>query len=92
MARRRRGPSRAHTCSLAGNFSPSAPAVVHYRGHARHMTGTLVPDPAEVARYVGIVLAGGTSPRQVGLRVPTGHTITGADVIEVGRQIIRFEA
>ena len=74
------------------NFSPSAPAVVHYRGHARHMTGTLVRDPAEVARYVGVVLAGGTGPRQIGLRVPSGHTITAADVVQVDRQIIRFEA
>jgi hypothetical protein len=74
----------------SANFSPAAPVVVHHRGQVLHMTGTLVRDPAEVARYIGVVLAGGTPPRQIGLHIPTGHTITDTDVVLVDRKIIRF--
>jgi hypothetical protein len=73
------------------NFTPSAPVVVHHRGRALDMTGTLVSDPAEVARYIGTVLLGGTPARQIGLQIPTGHTISEADVVHVDRQVIRFD-
>jgi hypothetical protein len=73
------------------NFAPSAPAVIHHRGRTLHLTGTLVSDPIEVARYVEAVLAGGTAARQIGLQIPTGHAIAEADVLRVDRKIIRFD-
>jgi len=50
----------------------------------------LVTDPAQVARSLESVLASGTSPRQVGLHIPSGHTITDSDVAATGRAMIRF--
>ena len=73
------------------NFAPSAPVVVHHRGRSQDMTGTLVSDPAEVARYIDALLVGGTPARQIGLHIPTGHTMSEADVLHVDRQIIRFD-
>jgi hypothetical protein len=72
------------------NFSAGAPATVHHRGRTQPMTGMLVTDPAQVARSLESVLASGTSPRQVGLHVPSGHTITDSDVAATGRAMIRF--
>jgi hypothetical protein len=72
------------------NFAGGAPATVHRRGHKGRMTGTLVTDPSEVATALQSVLAGGTSPRALGLDIPTGHTVTARDVMSVGRAMIRF--
>lgn len=73
------------------NFAPSARAVVRYRGRVHDMTGTLISDPTQVARYVAAVLAGGTPVRQIGLQMPPGHTISVADITSVDRKIIRFD-
>jgi hypothetical protein len=40
---------------------------------------------------VGWHHAGGQAPRQLGLRMPTGHRITPSEISTVNRAIIRFE-
>lgn len=72
------------------NFSGGAPATLHHRGRARQMTGTLVADPAEVADALRSVLAGGTSPRLIGLDIPSEHRVDASDIASVGREMIRF--
>lgn len=72
------------------NFIGGAPATVHHRGRTQPMTGTLVTDPAEVADVLMSVLAGGASPRSMGLGIPVGHTVSAADVVAVDRAVIRF--
>ena len=37
------------------------------------------------------MLAGDTPARQIGLRVPPGHTVSATDVTHVDRKIIRFD-
>jgi len=66
--------------SWRANFANGTPVVVHHRGHAQHMTGTLVSDPAQVAKDIRAVLAGGTPANQIALNIPEGHTLTNSDV------------
>jgi len=54
------------------------------------MIGTLVTDPAEVADALRFVLAGGTSPRLLGLDIPSEHRVDASDIASVGREMIRF--
>ena len=77
--------------SWRASFSGGRIASVHYDGHVQSMTGTLVTEAADVARAVQTLLDDGTSPRQLGLRIPSGHRMTPSDVSTVNRAIIRFE-
>lgn len=78
--------------SWRANFAGARAATVHHGGHAQSMTGTLVTDEAEVARALQAILDAGTSSRQVGLRIPSGHRVLPSDISAVNRAIIRFEA
>ena len=72
------------------NFSGGASATLHHRGRTRQMIGTLITDPAEVADALRSVLAGGTSPRLLGLHIPSEHRVDASDIASVGREMIRF--
>ena len=73
------------------NFHDGSRADVYHRGRRRPMIGTLEADPAAVADTLRRLLASGTSPRTIGLTIPTGHTITAADVTAVRRAVVRFQ-
>jgi hypothetical protein len=74
------------------NFAGGRTAMVRHRGRREARTGDLVSDPRDVASALGAVIAGGTSPRALGLRVPAGHTITADDIARLGRGMVRFPA
>lgn len=73
------------------NFAGGAVATVHHRGSASTWRGHLVTGPAEVAGALNDVLAAGTPPRLLGLRVPAGHRLTAEDVTALGRAMVRFD-
>jgi hypothetical protein len=73
------------------NFVGGATAVVRHRGHAQHMTGTLVTDTSDVADALIAVLASGTSARALGLRIPPEHKLTATDVAAVRRAMVRLQ-
>lgn len=73
------------------NFAGGAVATVHHRGSASSRRGHLVTDPAQVAGALNDVLASGTAPRSLGLRVPAGHRLTAEEVTALGRAMVRFE-
>ncbi|MEY2582153.1 MAG: hypothetical protein QOE09_2002 [Ilumatobacteraceae bacterium] len=73
------------------NFAGGRSAKVHHGGHVQPMIGTLVTDAAEVAQAVQAVLDAGTPPRQLGLRVPSGHRVLPSEISNVNRALIRFE-
>lgn len=72
------------------NFRGGRAATVHHRGQSQQLVGILVTDPEEVARTLRVVLAAGTSPGLIGLDVPAGHQVTAADVLAVGKAMVRF--
>lgn len=72
------------------NFTGGRIATVRWRGTVSSWVGTLEADSATVATTVDQLLRNGTSDRALALRVPPGHTITSADIIETRRAIIRF--
>jgi len=72
------------------NFMAGAEATVHHRGSSQQMIGTLVTDPGIVAASLQQVLDGGTPPRLVGLKVPTGHALSEGDIAGVHRAMIQF--
>jgi hypothetical protein len=74
------------------NFAGGRTAMVRYRGRREALIGNLVSDPGDIASALGGVIAGGTSPRALGLRVPAGHTITADDIARLGRGLVRFPA
>ncbi|MDQ3772460.1 MAG: grhN [Actinomycetota bacterium] len=78
--------------SWRANFANGAPALVHHRGRAQPMIGTLVSDPTEVARDIRAVLAWGTPASQIALQIPEGHTLSENDVSSLDRAVIRFRA
>lgn len=78
--------------SWRANFVNGAPVVVHYRGRAQPMIGTLVSDPTEVAKDIRAVLAEGVRASQIGLEIPAGHALTQNDVTLLDRAVIRFRA
>ena len=72
------------------NFAEARVATVWWRGQASSWVGTLEADPDSVAAALDQLLRSGTSDRALALRVPPGHAITSADVVETRRAIIRF--
>ena len=56
------------------------------------MTGALTSDPQIVADHLNELFQQGTKPRNVGIVVPRGHTMTAADVKAVERVMIRFSS
>jgi hypothetical protein len=73
------------------NFADGRAATVHHGGLAQSMRGTLVTDEVEVAQALQAMLDAGTPPRQLGLRIPSGHRVLSSDVSAVNRAIVRFE-
>lgn len=74
------------------NFSGGAPAILHHRGRASRMLGTLITDPSEVALYLGAVLAGGSSARLLGIDLPRDHELNASDVVSLTRAMIQFRS
>ncbi len=70
------------------NFAGGSRVVVHHRGRAMDMTGTLVTDPQTVADALNAVLAAGTRPAMVGLRTSRGHRLTAEDARSLKRAMI----
>lgn len=73
------------------NFVHGAPVLVHHRGRARPMVGTLDPDAEVAARAVRTLLANGVPDRQIGIRVSEGHRVTVDDMERLGRRILRLD-
>ena len=76
--------------SWRANFSGGGPAVLRHRGRARSVVGTLIPDPETVAVLFRAILAEGTRPGLVGLRMEPSHELVAADVQALDRCAIRF--
>ena len=74
------------------NFRSSPETKVRYRGKTRTFRGTLVNDPAVVARSLDSLLTNGIAPRMLGLDVPKSHRITVEDVQAVRRALIEFRS
>jgi len=72
------------------NFAGGAACTVRHRGRTRSMQGTLVTDPDVVAARLASILASGTSPRSLGLKVADGHIVTADDVLAVRRALIEL--
>jgi hypothetical protein len=72
------------------NFADGAAVTVRRRGRDERLVGRLETDPVTVAAAINALLAAGTSPRAIGLKLPDGHTFSPADVIATGRAMIRF--
>ena len=72
------------------NFADPRLATVRWRGRVSSWVGRLETDPNVVAGVVDQMLRGGTSAPSLALRVPPGHTVTSADIVETCRAIIRF--
>jgi hypothetical protein len=72
------------------NFAGGHPVDVTHLGRTSARTGTLVTDPAVVAAAIAGVLAAGTNPRVLALRVPTNHVLDADDVRVLHRAMIRL--
>lgn len=72
------------------NFAGGRDAEVWQGGRRRALHGRLVTDPAAVADLLTDVLASGTKPGSVGLRMPAGHRLTAEDVAHHDRAAIVF--
>lgn len=72
------------------NFAGGADVLVHHRGRAQPMTGTLDPDADGVAPVVRDLLASGTPDRMIGMQISDGHQVTTADMRRLDRRIIRL--
>jgi hypothetical protein len=72
------------------NFTDGAPATVRRRGRRQQCVGTLVLDPDDVAKSIGVLLRNGTSARELALHVPAGHVMTADDVVRTRRALVRF--
>ena len=72
------------------NFAGGAPAELRNRGRATPVVGTLVRDPDAVAALIRRVIADGTDPRLIGLRMAADHVIVADDVAALDRCAIRF--
>ena len=85
---------RAVVFSPAGwrvNFDGGRDATVRHRGRTHRMTGTLVREPATVAAALQSTVRGGVSAKQIGIAMPSDHTITAADVVHLDRAAIFFD-
>jgi hypothetical protein len=72
------------------NFAGGAECTLRHRGRARSMHGTLVTDPEVVARRLAAILASGTRPGTLGLKVTKGHVFTADDVLAVRRELVEL--
>ena len=73
------------------NFAGTAQVLVHHRGRATPMVGTLVSDPAATAAAIAEVLASGASTRFLAVDVPAGHRITAEDTARLKTAMVRLE-
>ena len=72
------------------NFAGGLAATVRHRGRSRDMVGTLVTDPDIVARRLTAIIAGGTKPGTLGLKVADGHVLTAEDAEAVRRALVEL--
>lgn len=72
------------------NFSGGASVTVRRRGRTYLCRGELVTDPGIVGPALRAVLAAEASPRRLGLKVPTGHAPSDAELAAV-RSMIRLD-
>jgi len=73
------------------NFRGGRAVEVAQSGKWRHGTADLVEDPEQVAAALRQVLAAGTSPRLLGLRMQRGHVVGAQDVSATGRTLVRLD-
>jgi len=73
------------------NFAGGEPAELRNRGRASAVVGTLVREPDTVAALIRRVIADGTDPSMIGLRMPADHVISADDVAALDRCAIRFD-
>ena len=72
------------------NFREEQEVEVAQGGRRRRLVGRLETDPDVVAALLNGVLAGGTSPRSVGIRTEASQTIEAVDVQRLDRAAILF--
>jgi len=73
------------------NFRGGREVEVARSGRWHRGTADLVEDPEQVAAAFRHVLAAGTSPRMLGLRVEEGHVVAAQDVRATGRTLLRLD-
>jgi hypothetical protein len=73
------------------NFRGGRAVEVAQSGRRRRGTAELVEDPEQVADALRHVLAAGTSPRMLGLRLEQGHVVAAQDVRATGRTLVRLD-
>jgi hypothetical protein len=73
------------------NFRGGRELEVARSGRRLRGTADLVEDPDRVADALRQVLAAGTSPRMLGLRLEPGHLVTADDVRATGRTLLRLD-
>src|SRR3954451_8270948 len=73
------------------NFRGGRAVEVAQSGKWRRGTADLVEDPEQVASALRQVLAAGTSPRTLGLRMEQGHVVGAQDVSATGRTLVRLD-
>jgi hypothetical protein len=73
------------------NFRGGRAVEVAQSGRRRRGTAELVEDPEQVADALRHVLAAGTSPRMLGLRLEQGHVVAVQDVRATGRTLVRLD-
>jgi hypothetical protein len=73
------------------NFRGGRAVEVAQSGHWSRGTADLVEDPEQVAAALRHVLAAGTSPRMLGLRVQRDHVVAAQDVRGTGRTLLRLD-
>ena len=74
------------------NFVGGEPAELRNRGRVRPVVGTLVRDPDAVAALIRRIIADGTRPAMIGIRMPAGHEVVAEDVAAIDRCAISFGA
>ena len=74
------------------NFTDGAFVEVWQGGRRRRLHARLERDPEVVANLLRQVIANGTSPRSVGLRLPPKAVLAAADVRRLDRAAIVFSA
>ena len=72
------------------NFRDGRPVTVWFRGRRHAFVGTLDDDPESTAAALRSLADRRGSLRPVGIRVPSGHRVTVADVPALDRAVIRF--
>jgi hypothetical protein len=77
--------------SWRANFRDGRTATIWHRGRAETWLGTLVTEPALVSGLLNQLLASGSSPGSMGLRIVDGHDLGADDVVAVRRAAICFD-